>query len=186
MHRSLLALAILVAATPAHAHTGGHVGGFASGFGHPFLGLDHLLAMVAVGIWAGQAGGRSLWIVPAAFVAAMAAGGALAVAGIGLPLVEAGILASVVLLGLLIAAAVRLPLPAAAAIAALFALFHGQAHGAEMPAAASPLLYGLGFLGATALLHALGVTAAGTVRERGMRLAGVGILSAGALMMAGF
>ena len=145
-------------AEPAAAHTFGAEGaGFATGFGHPLLGLDHLLAMVAVGLWAAQLGGRALWQVPAAFAVTLATGAGLALAGVALPAVEPGILASLMVLGLLVAFAVRLPSGGAMALVTLFAVWHGHAHGAEMPTAASPVLYGLGFVLATCLLHAAGV-----------------------------
>jgi urease accessory protein len=153
-----LGAAALLGSAPAAAHTFGAQGvDFAAGFGHPLLGLDHLLAMVAVGLWAAQLGGRAVWRVPAAFVAALAAGASLALAGVPLPAVEPGIMASVLALGLLVAFAVRLPSWAGMAVVALFALCHGHAHGAEMPQAAHPLLYGLGFVLASVLLHGVGI-----------------------------
>src|SRR3546814_827787 len=127
---------VLAAACPALAHTYGvYGGGFGAGFSHPLGGLDHVLAMVAVGVWAAQIGGRAMWLVPAAFVAAMIGGGLVGMAGVPLPMVELGIVASVVLLGALIALQSRLPLPLSMALVALFALFHGHAHGLEAPAA---------------------------------------------------
>ncbi|BBK40265.1 hypothetical protein STVA_02850 [Allostella vacuolata] len=142
----------------AQAHTGvDHAAGFAHGFAHPVGGLDHVLAMVLVGVLAFQLGGRALWAVPAAFVAVMAAGGGLGVAGIEVPLVEAGIALSIVALGVVVAAGVRWPLAAAMGMVGFFAVFHGYAHGAEMPADAGGLGYAAGFLLATALLHLAGV-----------------------------
>src|SRR5579883_978366 len=141
---SLLALLALVPVL-ASAHPGHGTHGFASGFSHPLLGLDHILAMVAVGLWAAQLGGRSLWAVPATFVGVMSVGGMLGLLGVPLPMVEAGILASVLILGLFIATAVRLPLAASMLLVGAFALFHGHAHGTEIPATASGLTYGLGF-----------------------------------------
>lgn len=183
----------LVAFAPAiaFAHPGGGVvHGFGSGFAHPFLGWDHLLAMIAVGIWAGQRGGKARWVLPVAFVAAMGVGGALAFSGVALPGVEAGILASVLVLGALIAAAARLPLLGAAAVVAAFALFHGHAHGTEMPQTLSGLGYGAGFSAATALLHAAGVTVpaslhrlGGLQRQAWVRLAGVAIGLGGAALL---
>jgi urease accessory protein len=147
------ALAALVP-TAAMAHTGvGDVGGFAHGFWHPITGLDHVLAMVLVGMLAWQLGNRALWLVPATFVLVMAVGGALGVAGIANPLVELGIALSVVVLGAAVALGVRAPVAVAMGIAGLFAIFHGHAHGAEMPVDASGLTYGMGFMIATALLH---------------------------------
>ncbi len=122
--------------------------------------------MVAVGLWAAQRGGAALWALPAAFVTAMIGGGLLGMNGVDLPAVELGIAGSVIALGALIALQSRLPLAASVAAVALFALFHGHAHGAEMPEAAQPLLYGLGFALATALLHGTGVAAALAVRGR--------------------
>jgi urease accessory protein len=142
----------------AQAHTGiAPAGGFVAGMAHPLGGPDHLLAMAAVGIWAAQMGQRSLWAVPLAFVSMMALGGALGVSGMSLPFGAQGIVVSVLALGILIAAAVRLPLPASAAIAGLFGVFHGYAHGAEMPGNVSGMAYGLGFVLSTALLHLSGI-----------------------------
>jgi len=151
--------AVLLLPTLAQAHPGipGHTHGFANGLAHPLTGLDHLCAMVAVGLWAAQRGGRALWLVPSAFVSVMVLGGALGMAAVPIPFVEPGIMASVLVLGVLIAAAIRLPMPASALLVGVFALFHGYAHGAEMPASASGLAYGLGFVAATASLHFLGI-----------------------------
>lgn len=157
---SLSALATLALPAAALAHTGHAEGaGFLHGLDHPLGGADHVLAMVAVGFWAAQTGGRAVWALPAAFIGAMLAAGALGMAGVAFPAVEPGIVGSVIALGLLVALRPRLPLGAAAALTAAFAAFHGYAHGAEMPAAADPMLYGLGFSLATALLHAAGVAA---------------------------
>ena len=155
---SLLLSMLLV--VPASAHTGyGPTGGFLYGLEHPIGGLDHLLAMLAVGLWAAQIGGRALWAVPTTFIGVMLLGGFLGMAGIAVPFVEGGILVSVFGLGVLIAAAVRLPLPASTLLVGFFALFHGHAHGAEMPAQTSGFLYALGFVVSTALLHAVGAAA---------------------------
>lgn len=188
-----LSIAASVALLPlaAQAHTGvTETGGLTQGFLHPLGGLDHILAMLAVGIWAAQIGGRAVWAIPAAFVAAMIVGGALGLAGTGLPMVEFGIAGSVVLLGALIALRRRLPLPLGMAVVALFAIFHGHAHGAEAPLGASVALYGLGFAAATALLHALGiVVAVGASRlarslaAPGLRVAGGGIAAAGLVLL---
>ncbi|MEQ8965667.1 MAG: HupE/UreJ family protein [Azospirillaceae bacterium] len=156
-----LAGALALAAGAAEAHTGhGPTAGFAHGVTHPILGADHVLAMVAVGLWAALAGGRSLWAVPAAFVGAMLVGGAVGMAGIGLPGVELLIVGSVVVLGALIAFGVRLPVAAGMAVVAAFAVFHGQAHGAEMPAGAGAIAYAAGFALATAALHGVGIAIA--------------------------
>lgn len=153
---------ILIAAlafTPmlAQAHPNHGAAGFASGLAHPLTGFDHLLAMVAVGLWAVQLGGRAVWTVPLTFVSVMTLGAVLGMSGIALPFVETGILASVLILGVLIAASVRMPLAASAVIVGVFALVHGNAHGAEMPVNASGLVYALGFVSVTALLHLTGI-----------------------------
>lgn len=187
MKKLSLALLFSLAAAPALAHTGAHgAGGLAAGFSHPFLGLDHLLAMIAVGLWAAQTGGRARLAVPAAFIVVMALGGLLGVAGIGLPLVEFGIIGSVLVLGLLIAVAPRLPLWAPMAIVAAFALFHGHAHGTEMPETASGALYGLGFIAATAILHALGLALGFAAARRTAplaRLAGGAVAACGLVLL---
>lgn len=153
------ALALSLLATPALAHTGHADGaGLAFGFLHPVTGLDHLLAMVTVGLYAALIGGRALVTVPLAFVAMMAGGAALGVAGAPVPMVEPMIAASVVVLGLLCVLPWGRSAGVGVALAGWFALFHGYAHGAEMPVDASGLAYGAGFLAATALLHAAGLT----------------------------
>ncbi len=154
---SLSLVFLLPSLAQAHPGIPGHTHGFDNGLFHPLTGLDHICAMIAVGLWAAQRGGRALWLVPLTFVSVMAFGGALGMSGIALPFVETGIVASVLILGVLIAAAVRLPLMASAAMVGLFALFHGFAHGAEMPDTASGLVYGIGFIAATAILHLCGI-----------------------------
>lgn len=176
------AAAFLPALAQAHPFHG-PTNSFASGLSHPLLGLDHILAMVAVGLWAAQLGGRALWLVPTAFVSLMTVGGLLGMAGVPIPGVEAGILASILALGLLIAAAARLPLAASVALVGLFALFHGHAHGTEIPVAASGLAYGLGFVASTALLHACGMSLGILARKQSavpmLRFAGAVIALAG-------
>lgn len=152
---ALAALAITAAPAFAHLNPEEH-GSFMAGVSHPLFGLDHILVMVAVGVWAAQIGGKALWGVPAAFVATMAIGFGLALAGVDLPFVEPAILASVVALGLLVAMAVKLDTAASAAIVAVFALFHGHAHGGELGSAGA-LEFGIGFVVATALLHVAGI-----------------------------
>lgn len=155
---AILLAALFAVPAIANAHTGAAPAhGFVHGLEHPIFGIDHLLAMLAIGLWAAQTGGRARWAVPLAFVGTMAIGGALGMAGISLPLIEPGITLSVLLLGLMIAFAVRLPLAAAVPLVALFAVFHGHAHGAEMPAGVSGLTYAAGFLIATAALHVAGI-----------------------------
>ncbi len=147
---------ILLAPVAAHAHLiGGN--GLSSGITHPLLGLDHLLAMVAVGIVSVRLGGRAIWSVPATFVGTMVLGGTLAIAGIHLPFVEPAIALSVLVLGLAIALSRRVPVSAAMACVALFALFHGHAHGEELPLIANPATYITGFVLATTTLHVTGV-----------------------------
>jgi urease accessory protein len=154
----LAVLAVLLAPTAALAHTGvGDTSGFMHGFMHPLGGLDHQLAMILVGIFAYQLGGRAMWLVPLSFVAVMAFGGFLGIAGIPVPFIEAGIALSVIVLGAIVAFGVKVPVAVAMGIVGLFAIFHGHAHGSEMPMDASGLDYGLGFMLATALLHAAGI-----------------------------
>ena len=160
--RKLLSGLTLAAATlapvAAFAHAGhGEHSGFIHGFMHPIAGLDHILAMVTVGLLAYQIGGRALWLVPATFLAVMAAGGLLGVAGVSFYFVEPGIAASVVVLGIIVALAVKPPVTVAMALVALFAVFHGYAHGIEAPLDGSAAVYGAGFMLATALLHAAGI-----------------------------
>ena len=158
------ALSILVAASifaqgAALAHTGaGGTDGIMHGLMHPVTGIDHVLAMVSVGVLAAFLGGRALWLVPASFVALAAVGGALGARGVPVPFVEPGISASVILVGLTIALQARLPLGLAAGLVGLFGLYHGYAHGAEMPADAAGLAFALGFLAATAALHVAGIS----------------------------
>jgi urease accessory protein len=158
LKRTLATAGVLLAATaPAFAHVNpAEHGSFMAGFTHPLSGLDHIVVMVAVGLWAATIGGRALWVVPAAFVGMMTAGYGLALLGVQLPYAEPVILASIVALGLLIAAAVRLPVAVGALLVGVFALFHGYAHGGEL-GAATALPFGLGFAVATALLHSAGI-----------------------------
>jgi urease accessory protein len=150
--------AMLLIPAVAQAHVGvGEASGFMHGFAHPLGGLDHLCTMLAVGLWAAQMGGRSVWFVPLTFISVMALGGVLPLLGIALPFVEQGIVLSVLLLGVLITAAIRLPLWLGSSMVALFALWHGHAHGAEMPENASGVGYALGFMLATASLHVAGI-----------------------------
>lgn len=176
---------------PSFAHAHGSIneaGGFVHGLTHPISGLDHVCAMLAVGLWAVQTGGRFVWVMPLTFVGVMALGGTLPMLGISLPFVEQGIVLSVLLLGVLIAASVRLPLALAGSLVGLFALWHGHAHGAEMPALSSGITYALGFMLATSLLHAIGITFGlgmqWLVRERAVRFAGAGIALCGVYLAA--
>ena len=161
-----IGLLLLLAAmpSPAMAHDGtGLAGGFVAGFTHPLSGFDHMLAMVAVGIWGAFLGRPLVYALPMLFPSAMALGGGIGMAGIPLPPVELGIAISVVALGALIFFAVRLPVVVACAIIAVFALFHGYAHGLELPSAADPIGYSAGFVLCTGLLHLAGI-ALGTLR----------------------
>ena len=156
--RRLTTLLLLAAAGPALAHTGeGVAGGFAAGFLHPLAGPDHVIAMVAVGLWGAFLGRPAVWVLPVVFPLVMAFGGALGVVGVPLPAVEIGIAASAIVLGAMVAFAARPPLWVAAVIVGAFAVFHGHAHGTELPDAASPVAYSLGFVIATGLLHASGI-----------------------------
>ncbi len=158
--RLIAAAGFTMAAAPAWAHTGaGPASDFAAGFIHPLHGQDHVLAMVTVGLLACLLGGRALWAVPASFVAMMLVGGSLGLAGIGIPAVEFGILASIVVLGAVVAWGRSVPVGVAMALAGLFAVFHGHAHGSEMPLQASAATYALGFALAGAALHGLGIAA---------------------------
>jgi len=154
---ALLAATVLASA-PAWAHEGaGAHGGFGSGFSHPFGGLDHVVAMVAVGLWGAFLGAPAVWLLPVVFPVVMAFGGALGVAGVPIPSVEIGIALSAIVLGLLVAGAVKTPLWIAAIIVGAFAIFHGHAHGTELPGNANALAYSAGFVVATGLLHLAGI-----------------------------
>lgn len=149
---------LLLGAQSAMAHTGhADAGSFFSGFAHPWAGLDHVLAMLAVGIWAAQMGGRAQWLLPAVFPLLMLAGGAAGMSGLALPGVELGIAMSALLLGALVLLVARPKTVTAAALVGMFALFHGHAHGAELPAGNSALLFSAGFVLATLSLHVLGM-----------------------------
>lgn len=191
--RPLASLALLaafaLAAPLAQAHEGaGLAGGFMSGIAHPLLGWDHVIAMLAVGLWGAFLGAPALWLLPVVFPLVMAGGGALGVLGVPLPAVEIGIAVSAVALGGVVAGALRPPLWVAALLVALFAIFHGHAHGTELPQAANPLAYSLGFVVATGALHLAGIALglltrwpAGRIAVRGM---GAGIALLGVLFLA--
>ncbi|RJF87102.1 urease accessory protein [Oleomonas cavernae] len=182
---SLAAVACLLP-TVAFAHGGhGDGGGLAQGFAHPIAGLDHILAMVTVGIFAWQMGGRALWLVPASFVGIMAVGGALGVAGVEVPLVELGIALSVIVLGAVVAAGVEAPPALAMGLVGFFAVFHGHAHGAEMPQDASAFGYGAGFMAATALLHLGGIGLGFAVGKAGEKYGALVVRAAGGLIALG-
>lgn len=189
--KRVLGLIAIVLALPATAlaHPGheGHelTWDFGAGVVHPLTGWDHLLAMVAIGFWAVQLGGRARWLVPSAFVAAMALGAALGRSGMAVPGIQQGIAASLLVLGLMICTATRVPAWAGMAMAAGFACFHGFAHGAEAPATTDGLMYGAGFMIATACLHLAGI-GLGTLlaREpRAVRLIGSAVAGAGLVVI---
>ncbi len=189
-HRVLLTLfVLLLMVQPAMAHPGHSGHDFVTGWQHPFLGLDHLLAMVAVGLLAVRIGGRALWMIPAAFMISMILGGVAAAMGLPLPGAEWAIAFSVLTLGLLIAMTNTAPLGYATAAVGLFAFFHGHAHTAEMTSGGSMASYAAGFLTATALLHLCsvlgGLLLAKTIHVQAVRIAGAAISAAGALMVCG-
>lgn len=172
------------------AHTGvGVAGGLVSGFTHPILGFDHLIAMVAVGLWGAFLGQPAIWLLPVVFPVVMAFGGLAGVLGVPLPGVEAGIALSALALGAMVALALRPPLWVAAVLVGAFAIFHGHAHGTELPAAASPLAYGVGFVIATGLLHlsgiALGLLARWPAGLGAVRVGGGLIACAGLVFLVG-
>lgn len=159
--RALIAFLLILLPTAAFAHPGHeHVPGLLSGFLHPIGGLDHVLAMVAVGVFAYVLGGRALWLVPLSFVAMMAVGFGLGLAQVDVPFVELGIALSSVVIGGVAALGRPMPVVAASALVGVFAVFHGHAHGAEMPAGAAGFEYAVGFIVATAVLHLAGIGAA--------------------------
>ena len=174
----ILALTLAIVPGVAYAHDGTNLalGGFLSGLVHPVLGYDHLLAMLSVGILSAQIGGRAIWTVPATFVSVMAVGGFLGLIDIGLTATEFGIAVSLVILGSVIAAERRLSILVAMVGVGFFAIFHGYAHGSEVPETAEPFLYALGFLMGTALIHITGVVIGDISRhyERGKIILRVG------------
>lgn len=154
----MLALMVFVLPSTASAHNEtGTIGGFLSGFKHPLTGLDHIVAMVAVGLWGAFLGGRAMWTLPVVFPVVMAMGGALGVLGVPMPGVETGIALSGVVLGAMVALAAKPPLWVAAVIVGIFAVFHGYAHGAELPEAANAMTFAIGFVISTGLLHLSGI-----------------------------
>ena len=188
--RSALALiALAVGWVPAaFAHVGhAEAAGLLAGLAHPVSGLDHVLAMVAVGLWGAQLGMPALWLLPVAFPLIMAMGGMLGFLGVPLPGVEVGIAASAIVLGAAVAFELRAPLAVAALVVACFAVFHGYAHGSELPPGHDALLYSIGFVVATGGLHALGI-GIGTVHRWGwgrrlLRAAGAGVAAGGVFVL---
>lgn len=185
--KSLTTIVLLATSSVALAHPGHNASGLAAGLLHPFSGFDHLLAMVGVGLWAAQSGGRRIWLLPATFMTMLVVGAALAMQWQGLPLVEAGIATSVLALGLLIALSVRLPVPLSIAVTGAFGVFHGYAHGFELPQSVAPVEYALGFLIATAALHLGGIAVGVVSRQRHTALAniaGMAITASGVILLA--
>jgi urease accessory protein len=166
---ALLPLLVLLLPAAALAHAEGAAAGssFWTGFLHPIRGIDHVLAMFAIGLWGSQLGMPAIWVLPVAFPLVMAFGGALGIAGVPLPGTELGIALSVVALGSVIALALRPPVAAALAVAAFFAVFHGHAHGVELPGHAGAIAYSAGFVLATGLVHLTGVAIGSIVHVKG-------------------
>ena len=166
-----LACAALLLATPAFAHTGEGTGGFLAGLAHPVLGPDHVVAMVAVGLWGAFLGSPAIWMLPIVFPLVMALGGVLGILGVPLPAVETGIASSAIVLGAMVALAARPPLWVAAMLVGAFAIFHGYAHGKELPDGASAVAFSAGFVIATGLLHLTGIAFGQLTRWPAGRLA---------------
>jgi urease accessory protein len=181
----MASLVMLIVAGNAHAHAEvGVAGGLVSGFLHPVFGPDHLVAMVAVGLWGAQLGSPAIWLLPITFPVVMAMGALLGLAGLPLPGIEIGVSGSALVLGAMVALALRPPFWVAAILVGIFAVFHGYAHGAELPEAVNPLAYGVGFVVATGLLHLCGIllgllvrwpTGAWVVRFSGAGIASLGV-----------
>jgi urease accessory protein len=184
IHTVMLALLFGVATDVAAHAEAGVAGGLVSGFLHPIFGVDHMVAMVAVGLWGAQLGKPAIWVLPITFPLVMAGGAVLGVAGVPLPAVETGVSASALVLGAMVALRVRPPLALASTLVAAFAVWHGYAHGAELPQAVNPLAYGIGFVISTGLLHLTGIVlgvlvrwpaGAGLVRACGAGIAATGV-----------
>ena len=180
----LLPMAVLICPAIAWAHVGsGEAGGFLTGLQHPVSGLDHVLAMIAVGLWGAQLGSPALWMLPVAFPMMMAFGGMFGLMGLPLPGVEVGIAVSAVVLGFMVLTEARAQLVIALVVVAFFAIFHGHAHGTELPEGQSGLLYSMGFVIATGCLHGVGITIGLVHRwdtgRIAMRVAGAIVLVAG-------
>jgi urease accessory protein len=182
----LLTLLLYAQAVQAHVHKGEAVS-FLSGLKHPISGLDHVVAMIAVGLWGAQLGAPAIWVLPVAFPMVMAFGGMLGLLGVPLPGMEIGIAASAILLGAAVMMELRPPIALAAALVGFFAIFHGYAHGSELPAGQSGLLYSIGFVVATGCLHGVGISIGLVHRwnwgQRSLRVAGAAIALAGIFFM---
>jgi urease accessory protein len=175
--------ALAAANSTAFAHPGLHVAGFADGLAHPFSGLDHMLAMVAVGLWAAQLGRPATWVLPLAFPAVMAVGAVVGWSGVPLPWMEIGVTLSVVVLGAAVAFGFRPSLTVSAALIAVFALFHGYSHGVELPQSASALTYAAGFIAATLALQAIGLALGAVGRGAMPRVAGSAVAAMGVVLI---
>ena len=178
---------LLTSTASAHSEVG-VAGGLVSGLLHPVFGVDHLVAMVAVGLWGAQLKKPAIWLLPITFPVVMAFGALLGLAGVGLPAVEYGIACSALMLGLAVAFRIRPPIAIAAILVASFAIFHGHAHGTEVPEAANPLAYGVGFVLSTGLLHLSGILIGLLVRwpwgERVVQICGAAVAAVGSLAIA--
>jgi len=183
-----LCITLLLYAQAAQAHVNkGEAAGFLSGLKHPISGLDHVVAMIAVGLWGAQLGAPAIWVLPVAFPMVMACGGMLGLLGVPLPGIEIGIAASAILLGAAVMMELRPPIALAAVLVGFFAIFHGYAHGSELPAGQSGLLYSIGFVMATGCLHGVGISIGLVHRwswgQRALRMAGAAIALAGLFFM---
>jgi urease accessory protein len=182
-------LLLVLACAPASAHTGGMTGGFVGGFAHPLFGPDHVVAMVAVGLWGAFLGLPAIWMLPIVFPLVMALGGVIGILGVPLPGVETGIALSAIVLGMMVALAARPPLPVAALLVGAFAIFHGYAHGAELPPGTDAIAYSVGFVVATGLLHLTGIAFGQLARwpagRMAVRIAGGAIALAGVAFLNG-
>jgi urease accessory protein len=184
LFRAVLSLVLLIAGgAAASAHTGSAVGGFGGGFTHPLFGADHVVAMVAVGLWGAFLGAPAIWLLPILFPLIMAAGGVIGILGLPLPGVEVGIALSAIVLGLMVALAAAPPLPLAAGLVGVFAIYHGYAHGTELPPGADAVAYSAGFVIATGALHLTGIAFGSLAHWRlgriAVRIAGVAIALVG-------
>jgi urease accessory protein len=188
MIRFAAAILLTLLAAPAFAHVGeGLAGGFVGGFEHPLFGPDHVVAMVAVGLWGAFLGAPAIWLLPVVFPLVMAFGGALGILGVPVPGIETGIAVSAIVLGLMVALAARPPLWIAAVLVGAFAIFHGHAHGVELPPGADAVAYSLGFVVATGMLHLCGIAFGLLTRwpagRIAVRAAGGAIALAGAVFL---
>ncbi|WP_415184065.1 HupE/UreJ family protein [Phaeovulum sp.] len=167
-----IAVSTAMLADPSFAHTGeGYSGGLVSGFTHPILGWDHVAAMVAVGLWGAFLGAPAIWVLPVVFPLVMALGAVIGILGIPVPAIETGIAMSAIVLGLMIVFAVKLPLWLSALLVGVFAIFHGYAHGTELPVASNAFAFAIGFVVATGLLHLIGIAFGLLVKRPGGRIA---------------